>query len=148
MRLRILCLLLLLLLASPALAEEWTGNDNCEAEICTPQPAGSIRFEADPELRDRLLRVMARRVAQDVPRPAPYLQKLYDSTLLCFFEAAKAHWPELDTSALERCAAFDSDDERRQLMQLVRELIGDTVVNKPEDITYWVNRETLQDLWK
>ena len=119
--------------------------------IAGPRAAGGVHFARDDELRARMVRVMARREAEP---PAARddqelrLLKLYDGALLCFAEAARDVWPDLDISALERCSAFEDEGERREYRDLAAHLIGSVLIDKPEDITYWVNRETLQDLWK
>ena len=115
-----------------------------------PGAAGGVRFAKDDELRARMVRVMARREAEP---PAARddqelrLLKLYDGALLCFAEAAQDVWADLDISPLERCSAFEDEGERREYRDLAARLIGSVLIDKPEDITYWVNRETLQDLW-
>ena len=108
--------------------------------------ADGIRFEPSDELRGRMLRVMARRAAEtSIPEDgeAIYLQKLYDGTLLCFAEAAKQVWPELDTGSLSGCLLFEDEAERAKFMEQAARLIGEPCIDKPEDITYWINKETL-----
>lgn len=108
-----------------------------------------ICFEHDDELRGRMVRVITRRAAA-IPLLADpknvYLQKLSDGALLCFAEAAKLVWPELDTGSLPRSLLFESEEERASFTELARKLIGNVRITKPEDITYWVNRETLSEL--
>ena len=109
-----------------------------------------IRMENDAELRDRLLRVMARREAETPPADgadALRLQKLYDAALLYFARTAREIWPDMDLSPMERCALFDGAFEREEYVGLARRLIGPAVIDKPEDLTYWVNKETLQALF-
>ena len=109
-------------------------------------PPGGIRFMKDDELKARMIRVMARREAEP---PAVkdgrelHLQKLYDGALVCFAEAARSVWPDLDVTPLERCHAFETERERTEYRELAARLIGNTVIDKPEDITYWLNKETL-----
>ena len=112
-------------------------------------PANGIRFEHNDELRGRMLRVMARRAAEtSFPEDgeALRLQKLYDGALLCFAEAAKRVWPELDTSSLLGCLLFSGEAEKAEYMSLAAGLIGNRCIDKPEDITYWINKETLDEL--
>ena len=108
-----------------------------------------IRFERDDELRGRMVRVMTRRAAE-TPNPVEpqdvYLQKLYDGTILCFAEAAREAWPELDTGFLSDTMLFEDGDEKAAFMELARRLIGSVRIDKPEDITYWVNKDTLAEL--
>ena len=111
--------------------------------------ANGIRFEQNDELRGRILRVMARRAAEtSFPESgeAFRLQKLYDGALLCFAEAAKRVWPELDTSSLLGCLLFSDEAEKAEYMNLAAGLIGNRCIDKPEDITYWINKETLDEL--
>lgn len=123
----------------------------------TPQPAADqqlqtadgIRFEQSDELRGRMLRVMARRKEEtSVPegQEAIFLQKLYDSALLCFAEAARRVWPELDAGSLSGCLFFQDEAEQAEFMKKAGRLIGDRRIDKPEDITYWINKETLAGL--
>ena len=112
-------------------------------------PVNGIRFEQNDELRGRMLRVMARRAAEtSFPESgeAFRLQKLYDGALLCFAEAAKRVWPELDTSSLLGCLLFSDEAEKAEYMNLAARLIGTRCIDKPEDITYWINKETLAEL--
>ena len=111
--------------------------------------AEGIRFEHSDELRRRMLRVMARRAAEtSVPADseALRLQKLYDGALLCFAEAAGRVWPEVDTGSLSGCLLFADEAEKAEYMDRAGRLIGDRHIDKPEDITYWINRETLAGL--
>lgn len=108
--------------------------------------ADGICFEPSDELRGRMLRVMARRAAEtSIPEDgeAIYLQKLYDGALLCFAEEARRAWPELDTGSLSGCLLFKDEAEQAEFMEQAARLIGDTCIDKPEDITYWINKETL-----
>ena len=108
-----------------------------------------IRFEQNDELRGRMLRIMARRAAEpplSEDGEALRLQKLYDGALLCFAEAAKRVWPELDTSSLLGCLIFSDEAEKAEYMNLATRLIGNKCIDKPEDITYWINKETLAEL--
>ena len=108
-----------------------------------------IRFERDDELRGRMVRVMTRRAAE-APNPVEpqdvYLQKLYDGTILCFAEAAREVWPELNTGLLSDTMLIEDDNEKAAFMELAQRLIGSVRIDKPEDITYWVNKDTLAEL--
>ena len=92
---------------------------------------------------------MTRRAAE-IPNPVEpqdvYLQKLYDGTLLCFAEAAREVWPELDSGFLSDTMLFEDDKEKAEFMELARRLIGSVRIDKPEDITYGVNKDTLAEL--
>ena len=123
----------------------------------TPQPpadlplkkADAIIFEQSDELRGRMLRVMARRKEETcVPedQEALCLQKLYDGALLCFAEAARRVWPELDAGSLSGCLFYKDEAEQAEYMEKAIRLIGDRRIDKPEDITYWINKETLAGL--
>ena len=123
----------------------------------TPQPVADLRpgtsngisFEQSDELRGRMLRVMARRKEETcVPedQEALCLQKLYDGALLCFAEAARRVWPELDAGSLSGCLFFQDESEQAEFIEQAIRLIGDRRVDKPEDITYWINKETLAGL--
>lgn len=120
----------------------------------TPQPAADLQlqtadgisFEQSDELRGRMLRVMARRKEETyIPedQEAICLQKLYDGALLCFAEAAGRVWPELDAGSLSGCLFYKDEAEKAEFMEQARKLIGDRYIDKPEDITYWINKETL-----
>lgn len=113
------------------------------------QTADGISFEQSDELRGRMLRVMARRKDETrVPegQEAICLQKLYDGALLCFAEAARRVWPEVDAGSLSGCLFFQDEAEQAEFMEKAGRLIGDRRMDKPEDITYWINKETLAGL--
>jgi hypothetical protein len=40
----------------------------------------------------------------------------------------------------------EADIEKAEFMELARRLIGSVRIDKPEDITYWVNKDTLAEL--
>lgn len=108
-----------------------------------------IQIKKDTELRDRLIRIMERRGAEtpDVSNDeALYLQKLYDGAVLYFAETAKAVWPRMDIGPIERSALFETYDEREQFTGLAKRLIGNQMIRQPEDLTYWLNKETLAGL--
>ena len=123
----------------------------------TPQPAADLQlqtadgisFEQSDELRGRMLRVMARRKEETcVPedQEAIFLQKLYDGALLCFAEAARRVWPKVDTGSLSGCLFYEDEVEKAEFMERAGKLIGNRCIDKPEDITYWINKETLGGL--
>ena len=125
------------------------GRPEPEAAVEQQEGKGGIRFENDDELRGRMVRVMTRRAAEAPSPAAPQdveLQKLYDGTLLCFAEAAREVWPELDPGLLSGKLLFADDDEKAAFMALAGRLIGSVRIDKPEDITYWVNKDTLAEL--
>ena len=114
-------------------------------------PAGvlvGIRMKKDKEIRDRLAKLLARREEEGedgLPGDAR-LAKLYDGALLYFAETAKELWPRMDIQPIERAARFETWDEREAFTSLAKRLIGNASVDKPEDLTYWLNPETLAAL--
>ena len=84
-----------------------------DSTVQQPERNNGIRFEEDDELRGRMVRVTTRRAAE-APNPVEpqdvYLQKLYDGTILCFVEAAREVWPELDTGFLSDSMLFVDDN--------------------------------------
>ena len=113
-----------------------------------PDPEGvliGITIKKNPELRDRLSNILERRESGPAS-PADEREKLYDGALFVFAEAAKALWPGMDIRPLERAAVFETWDERERYTALAAGLIGNAVIDKPEDLTYWLNRETLEQL--
>jgi|GEM_PF-897563 Uncharacterized conserved protein len=117
-----------------------------------PEPAGvliGIRLKKDTEIRDRIAKVLARREETDFPAEGDrggFSAKLYDGALFVFAEAAKALWPRMDIRPIERAAVFETYDERERFTSLAASLIGNAKIDKPEDVTYWLNRETLDAL--
>ena len=118
-------------------------------ELGTPDSVlTGIRIKKNKELRDRLTAIMEER-----ERTAPetegeekrFLQKLYDGAVLYFAETAKELWPRMDIRPIERSALFDTYDERERFTELAKKLIGNAEIGKPEDMTYWLNRETLRE---
>ena len=113
-----------------------------------PDPSGvlvGITIKKKTELRDRLTRILERREAEP-PVTIDETAKLYDGALLLFAEAAKALWPRMDVRPIERAAVFETWDQREQYTKLAAELIGNAVIDKPEDLSYWLNPETLKAL--
>ena len=107
-----------------------------------------IRIKKDTELRDRLSKLLARREAQDTADRDSVSQKLLDGALFLFAEAAKKLWPRMDIRPIERAAVFETYDEREQYTALAAKLIGNASIDKPEDLTYWLNPETLAALYQ
>ena len=113
-----------------------------------PDPTGvlvGITIKKKTELRDRLARILERREAEP-PAEADETAKLYDGALFLFAEAAKALWPRMDIRPIERAAVFETWDQREHYTKLAAELIGNAVIDKPEDLSYWLNPETLRAL--
>lgn len=116
-------------------------------ELRLPDPSGiliGITIKKKTELRDRLTRVLERREAEP-PALDEETAKLYDGALFVFAEAAKALWPRMDIRPIERAAVFETWDEREKYTALAARLIGNAVISFPEDITYWLNPETLKE---
>ena len=74
--------------------------------------------------------------------------KLYDGALFLFAEEAKKLWPRMDVQPMERASVYETWDERESFVRLAKRLIGNAVIAKPEDMTYWLNPETLTELYK
>lgn len=113
-----------------------------------PDPSGvpvGITIKKKTELRDRLARILERREAEP-PAAADELTKLCDGALFLFAEAAKALWPRMDIRPIERAAVFETWDQREHYTKLAAALIGNAVIDKPEDLSYWLNPETLKEL--
>jgi len=113
-----------------------------------PDPSGvlvGITIKKKTELRDRLARILERREAEP-PAAIDETAKLYDGALFLFAEAAKALWPRMDVRPIERAAVFETWDQREQYTKLAAELIGNAVIDKPEDLSHWLNPETLAAL--
>ncbi|MBR0086966.1 MAG: pyridoxamine 5'-phosphate oxidase family protein [Lachnospiraceae bacterium] len=142
------------------------GGEPVKYELGTPEGAlTGIEMKKDKEIRDRLITIMARREAESSPQEtaaegasagqntdidteqlseeALFLQKLYDGAVLYFAETAKTLWPRMDISPIERSLLYETYDEREKFTGLARKLIGNAVIDKPEDLTYWLNKETL-----
>ena len=118
------------------------------SEVRLPDPEGvliGITIRKKTELRDRISRILERREAE-LPAAVDETARLYDGALLLFAETAKALWPRMDVQPIERAAVFETWDERERYTKLAAELIGNAVIDKPEDLTYWLNRQTLTEL--
>ena len=131
---------------------ELTGgfDETAQTELRLPDPSGvlvGITIRKKTELRDRISRILERREAEPFSAPDEAV-KLYDGALFLFAEAAKALWPRMDIRPIERAAVFETWDEREKYTKLAAELIGNAVIDKPEDLTYWLNPETLAELRK
>ena len=122
--------------------------EGSEEKFRLPDPDGvliGITIKKDTELRDRLGKILERR-EQEAPTADGELLKLYDGALFVFAEAAKSVWPRMDIRPVERAAVFETYDEREKYTALAAGIIGNTVIDKPEDLTYWLNIETLKEL--
>ena len=117
-----------------------------------------ISIKKDTELRDRIIKILERREAEG-PLPteeamagldadALYTQRLYDGALMYFAETAKALWKRMDIGHIQRCALFETYDQLEEFTGLAKRLIGNAAIDKPEDLTYWLNKETLLELKK
>ncbi len=118
------------------------------ASLRLPDPSGvliGITIKKKTELRDRIARVLERREAEPPALDADLL-KLYDGALCVFADAAKALWQRMDIRPIERAAVFETYDEREKYTALAAALIGNAVIAFPEDITYWLNPDTLKEL--
>ncbi len=129
---------------------EWTRGleELPETVLRLPDPTGlliGITIRKKTELRDRISRILERREAEPPELPAE-TARLYDGALLLFAEAAKALWPRMDVQPIERAAVFETWDQREQAVKLAARLIGNAVIQSPEDLTYWLNPETLEAL--
>ena len=127
-------------------------KDGSRQVIDLGTPGGAlvgITIKKDKELRDRLISVLNDREACGSAAGDEHdieLQKLYDGALMYFAETAKALWPRMDIGPIELSAVFETYDEREKYTGAARKLIGNAVIDKPEDITYWLNKETLKEL--
>ena len=119
-----------------------------DLKLALPDPSGiitGIHIKKITELRDRLTRIFIRR-EENPPVQDPKTLRLYDGALFVFAEAAKALWPRMDIQPVERAAVFETWDEREKYMKKAAALIGNTNIQKPEDLTYWLDPETLKEL--
>lgn len=108
-----------------------------------------IEFKKDKELRDRLSKILEERSSTSPDTgsdEALALQKLYDGALLYFAETAKSLWPRMNILQIEQALLYETYDEREEYTLKAKKLIGNTLITKPEDLTYWLNKETLDSL--
>ena len=128
------------------------GGGETVISIGTPENAlVGITLKKNTELRDRLIKLMERREAESPEtegEAALFSQKLYDGALMYFAETAKALWPRMDIRPIERSALFETYDEREKFTALAKKLIGNANIDKVEDITHYLNKETLAELNK
>ena len=135
-------------------------------------PVG-ITIKKNTELRDRLLKLLEAREAEgntatemhtenadkdttdgvdknttESVNNALFTQKLYDGALFLAAEKAKELWPRMDIRPIERAAIYETYDEREKFTNLAKKLLGNVVFDKPEDFTYYLNKETLMTLYK
>lgn len=117
-------------------------------ELGTPENVLiGLRIKKNKELRDRLTNIMEDRESAVITTEDEhdlFVQKLYDGAVLYFAESAKGIWPRMDIRPIERSAIFDTYDERELFTGLAKKIIGNAVIGKPEDLTYWLNKETLE----
>ena len=114
-----------------------------ERKLPLPDPSGvliGITIKKKNELRDRIARLLIRREEQP-PVTDPEALRMFDGALLVFAEAAKALWPRMDIRPVERSAVFETYDEREKYTARAASIIGNAVINYPEDITYWLDPE-------
>ena len=134
-----------------AKAELLAGLDEIpQTEFFLPDPSGvltGITIKKKTELRDRIAKILERREAEPPALPDE-TAKLYDGALFLFAEAAKALWPRMDIRPIERAAVFGTWDEREKYTKLAARLIGNAVIDKPEDLTYFLDPERLAELRK
>ena len=134
-----------------AKAELLAGLDEIpQTEFFLPDPSGvltGITIKKKTELRDRIARILERREAEPPALPDE-TAKLYDGALFLFAEAAKALWPRMDIRPIERAAVFETWDEREKYSKLAARLIGNAVIDKPEDLTFLLDPERLARLQK
>ena len=124
--------------------------DRTVYELGTPENALiGVQIKKDKELRDRLISVMEDRERENLStgdETELHRQKLYDGAVLYFAETAKELWPRMDIRPIERSLLYETYDERESYVMRAKKLIGNAVVNKPEDLSHWLNKETLTSL--
>ena len=122
-------------------------EDRVVYELGTPENVLiGVRIKKDKELRDRLISIMEERESESVSAKDEaelYRQKLYDGAVLYFAETAKEIWPRMSILPIERSLIYETYDERERFVLRAKKLIGNAEINKPEDLTYWLNKETL-----
>lgn len=100
--------------------------------------AVTLTIEKDDELLARIQKRIRRRneaTADNSPG-----QRLEDAALACVIEAAKHTWP---TEELVMPASLTHGEEETKAVQ---KILSGRHIDKPEDITYYVNAETLAEL--
>lgn len=112
-------------------------------------PVG-MTIKKKTELRDRLLRILQRREDEggDTSEEGIFMQKLYDGALLAAAECAKKLWARMDVQQIERAVLYETYDERERFVLLAKKLIGNAVIAEPEDFTWYLNKETIADLYR
>ena len=119
-------------------------------ELGTPENVLiGVRIKKDKELRDRLVSIMEERESEQLiaeDETELYQQKLYDAAVLYFAETAKEIWPRMNIQPIERSLLFETYDERERFVLRAKKLIGNAEINKPEDLTYWLNKGMLTGL--
>ncbi len=104
----------------------------------------TIGFAEDEELRQRLEKILRRRNGKEFSSEEG--RKLYDAALDVFAESALKNWPDLDRSNFDAGVSFSSEEEKKTYREKVMKIIGERTIDKPEDLTYWINEETLLSL--
>lgn len=118
-------------------------SDAEEMKLVLPDPSGvliGITIKKKPGLRERIARVIERREAEP-PTKAADAARLCNGALFVFADAAKALWPRMDVTPLERAAVFETCGGREKYTGAAAALTGDAVTDSPEDITYWPEPE-------
>lgn len=117
-----------------------------ESGFSLPDPSGvliGVTFKKKAELRDRLTRVLQRRESEP-PGLCRQDLALFDGALFVIAEAAKRTFPRMDITMLERSAVFETYDEREEYTARAANIIGNAVIDKPEDLTYLLD----PDKWR
>ena len=108
------------------------------------EKASGLSFADDNEVRQRLEKICRRRAEKTFSSEEG--RKLYDAALSVFTDSALKTWPDLQTAGLEQFLSFSSEEEKEVYRTLAREAVGERRIDKPEDLTYWINEETLSEL--
>ena len=116
-------------------------TDGGELRFSVPDPSGvliGVKLKKKTELRDRISRILQRRES-DPPALCGEDAALYDGALFVFAAAAKALFPRMDITPLERSAVFETYDDREKYTDGAARIIGNAVIDKPEDLTWWLD---------
>ncbi len=103
-----------------------------------------ITLKKDKEIRDRLARIFEERASKKVDNLE--VQKLLDGALLAFGERAKKLWPSFNLMPLESALLYETYDEREKYQNRAAFLLGNITVRQVEDLTHYLNEETLRAL--
>ncbi|MBR4658388.1 MAG: hypothetical protein IKP26_03930 [Clostridia bacterium] len=129
-------------------AEAELAGETVRLELVPASALVGITLKKNSELRDRISKLIERR-ADGAPAECgedPGRIKLYDGALTYFAEKAKELWPRMNVMPLEAALCFETYDERERYVLLAKKLIGNREISKPEDLTYYINIETLEEL--